>query len=120
MIRDPNAPLPDHGSDDSTLPRVFLREPGWYVSLKVGSVREFCHSIAPGDDAYHRLADGELFVHSSDEKLCLPCADRRGLLHFEPKGLGKPRDLSHWEEIAQPGETFKIVEIDTDRDRDRE
>src|SRR5690606_29391456 len=84
MIRDPNVPIPDRGEQDAPLvPRVFLREPGWKVGMKVGSEREFCHHIAPGDDAYHRLADGEIFIYSPEEKLCLPCADRRGLLHYE-------------------------------------
>ena len=28
--------------------------------------------------------DGEIHVRRGDERLCLPCAARRGLLHFEP------------------------------------
>ena len=111
MIRDPNVPIPDRGEQDAPLvPRVFLREPGWKVGMKVGSEREFCHNIAPGDEAYHRLSDGELFVFSPDERLCLPCADRRGLLHFEPKGLRKAMPTFEVDGPSGPGETFKVVD----------
>ncbi|RUL86279.1 hypothetical protein [Tautonia sociabilis] len=110
MIRDPNAPLPD--PEETLVPRVFLREPGWKVGMKVGSEREFCHAIAPGDDAYHRLSDGELFVYSPEEKLCLPCAERRGLLHFEPKRLRNSMQTFEMGGPAQAGDTFKIVDPD--------
>ena len=112
MIRDPNAPLPDRNEpNEPIVPRVFLREPGWKVAMKVGSDREFCHNIAPGEDAYHRLSDGELFIYSPDERLCLPCADRRGLLHYEPKGLRKPMRTLEVGGPAQPGETFIMRDL---------
>lgn len=69
------------------LSRLFLREPGWRIAQKVGSGKEYCHMIAPGHDYYHRLLDGEIYVYHGDEKLCLPCADRRGLFAKEPKQL---------------------------------
>ena len=67
--------------------RVFLSLPGWSVGLKVGSERSFCSMKAPGQDYYHRLLDGELFVWQGDERICFVCAERRGLLTFEPKTL---------------------------------
>lgn len=70
--------------------RIFVREPGWQVGQKVGSLREFCFMTAPGQDHYHRLDDGELFVFRGDERLCMPCAERRGLLAHEPRGLRDP------------------------------
>lgn len=42
---------------------------------------------APGQDFYHRLLDSEVFLHREDEKLCMACALRRGLLAAEPKRL---------------------------------
>lgn len=114
MIRDPNLPNAEHGPEEPMVPRVFLREPGWRVGLKVGSDREFCHSMAPGDDTYHRLADGEMFVYTPEERLCLPCADRRGLLHYEPKGLRQPMRTFELESPALPGETFKVIERRTE------
>jgi hypothetical protein len=67
--------------------RMFLFEPGWRIGVKTGSHREFCYMIGPGQDFYHRLVDRELFLFRNGEKLCLPCAARRGLIAFEPKQL---------------------------------
>lgn len=67
--------------------RLFLREPGWRIAVKNGSAREFCFVVAPGQDYYHRLQDGELYAFHGDERLCLACAIRRGLLTREPKTL---------------------------------
>jgi hypothetical protein len=72
--------------------RLFVFEPGWRISIKRGSHREFCYQMAPGQDYYHRLLDGEIYVHHHDEKLCLACAIRRGLVAFEPRKLRNPID----------------------------
>lgn len=99
-------------AESPALPRMFLREPGWRVGMKHGSEREFCHATAPEQEHYHRLLDGELFVHHNDEKLCMPCASRRGLLSFEPRllrstitaaGLEVPEDQSDYEVKPPPG-----------------
>ena len=71
-------------------PRLFLREPGWQVALKIGSERLFCYLTEPGETHYHRIVDGEIHLIRDDEKVCLPCAERRGLLAFEPKRLREP------------------------------
>ncbi len=81
------------GSDKPTAHRLFLHEPGWRVQLKVGSTREFCYAMAPGQDFYHRLLDGEVFLHNNEERLCLACAERRGLLSYQPKGLRDPEPI---------------------------
>ena len=67
--------------------RLFLHEPGWRIALKVGSDRTFCYMTAPGQDYYHRLLDGELYVYQGDERLCLACAGRRGLFSTESRSL---------------------------------
>jgi hypothetical protein len=67
--------------------RLFLHEPGWGVALKIGSERAFCYQIAPGQDYYHRLLDGEIYLYHGDEKLCLACAARRGLLSHDSRSL---------------------------------
>ena len=53
---------------------MFLAEPGWRIGVKAGSDREFCYMMTPGQDFYHRLLDGEIFLHRHEEKLCLACA----------------------------------------------
>ena len=75
-------------------PRLFIFEPGWRVGIKRGSERVFCYMMAPGQDYYHRLLDGELFLHHGDERLCLSCAARRGLIAFEPRLLRNPINYS--------------------------
>jgi hypothetical protein len=75
---------------DPTPRRLFLAEPGWRVGMKDGSTREFCYMMAPAQDYYHRLYDGEFYLQRGDERLCLACAERRGLIRFEPKGLRDP------------------------------
>jgi hypothetical protein len=67
--------------------RMFIFEPGWRVGVKSGSTRELCYMVAPGQDYYHRLLDGEVFLVRDGERLCLACASRRGLISFEPKQL---------------------------------
>ncbi len=84
----------DFDQDENEKPleahRLLLLEPGWRVALKVGSERDFCYAMAPGQDHYHRLLDGEIFLHNNEERLCLACAERRGLLSYKPKGLRDP------------------------------
>lgn len=67
--------------------RLFLREPGWRVALKIGSERLFCYMTHPGEKYYHRIMDGEIHLIRDDEKICLPCAERRGLLAYTPRKL---------------------------------
>ena len=76
-------------SDDETAisRRMFIFESGWRIGVKTGSTRELCYMMAPGQDYYHRLLDGEIFLVRDDERLCFACASRRGLISFEPKQL---------------------------------
>ena len=90
----PQPPSPS-GKSDASEPnnyarRLFVYEPGWRVAVKIGSERSFCYQMAPGQDYYHRLLDGEVYVFHGDERLCLACAERRGLLSYAPKALKPP------------------------------
>ena len=92
--------------------RLFVHEPGWLVALKVGSIRENCYQIAPGQDHYHRLADGEIYLARADEKLCLACAARRGLLSLEAKSL---RESITSFEYSVPVESVSDFELEPRR-----
>ena len=85
MIRDE-----DNAIETRDVPRLFVFEPGWQIAHKSGSFKEFCYAMAPGTDYYHRLLDGEVYLIRADEKLCIPCAARRGLLAYGPKSLREP------------------------------
>jgi hypothetical protein len=82
------AHLSDQGDPEVALPRrMFLFERGWRIGVNAGNHRSFCHVMALGQDFYHRIVDGEVFLFHNEEKLCLACAARRGLVTFEPKQL---------------------------------
>jgi hypothetical protein len=86
--RSSNQPsLPSQDAEIAQPRRMFIFEPGWRVGVKTGSTRELCYMTAPGQDYYHRLLDGEVFLVREGERLCLSCASRRGLISFEPKQL---------------------------------
>jgi hypothetical protein len=80
-------PLPARDDEIAPARRMFIFESGWRVGVKTGSTRELCYMIAPGQDYYHRLLDGEVFLVRDGERLCLSCASRRGLISFEPRQL---------------------------------
>jgi len=86
-VTQPMSPDPDEECEAAPARRMFISEPGWRVGVKAGSDREFCYTMAPGQDFYHRLLDGEVFLHRHAEKICLACAARRGLIVAEPKPL---------------------------------
>jgi hypothetical protein len=64
--------------------RLYLPEHDRYhVRVMSGVEREYCFQKAPGQDYYHLLVPGELYVDSGDERLCLNCALRRGIVTFD-------------------------------------
>ncbi|APW60975.1 hypothetical protein [Paludisphaera borealis] len=81
-------PPPDDTADSrECASRLYVHEAGWRISIKRGSVREFCYVMAPDQDYYHRLVDGEIYLHQADERICLSCAVRRGIIAYEPRRL---------------------------------
>ncbi len=88
------APPPESETASELLPRLYVFEAGWCVNIKRGNHREFCHMMAPGQDYYHRLLDGEIYLSHGDERLCLRCAVRHGIITFEPRRLRNPIDPS--------------------------
>jgi len=79
--------LPSPDGEIEPPKRRFLFESGWRLGIKRGSTREFCYMMAPGQNFYHRLLDGEIYFAREDERICFACASRRGLITFEPKQL---------------------------------
>jgi hypothetical protein len=60
--------------------RLYLPDSqSWEVRIKSGE-RLYCCVRNEGEDWFHLLVDGELFLQSGEEKLCLNCATRRGIL----------------------------------------
>lgn len=85
--KQPSTPAPAPRAEAPAGARLFVHEAGWSVSVKRGSDRTFCHMMTPGQDYYHRLMDGELYLHREPERLCLACAARRGIISYEARRL---------------------------------
>ncbi len=111
ILKSPKAVKPEVAEPKT--PRIFLREPGWRVTLKVGSDRLFCYMTIPGEKYYHRIMDGEIHLTRDDEKICLPCAERRGLLAFSPKPLRDPEPTIQFL-LDQIGEDELLVALTWD------
>lgn len=53
---------------------------GWHAAIQSGVDRHHCYAKAPGQDYFHLIVPGEIYVQKGDEKLCLMCALRMGVL----------------------------------------
>jgi hypothetical protein len=52
----------------------------WDVHIKRDSERYFCYSKHPGEEWFHLILNGEIYVARQHEKYCLRCALRMGFL----------------------------------------
>lgn len=53
---------------------------GWGAHLKTDSEKVYCYSKHPGEDFYHRISRGEVYVQRDHEKYCIECALKLGFL----------------------------------------
>lgn len=68
--------------------RIYVLNPEqWRFCVKLDWEKEYCYFQNPGEDYYHSLLKGEVYVQREYEKVCLNCAWRKGLL---------TRDRVHW------------------------
>ena len=64
--------------------RLYVPIPeNWEVHLKQGWEKEYCYMQNPGEDYFHLLIAGELYLKRGSEKYCLNCAVRMGVLTTE-------------------------------------
>ena len=69
--------------------RLYAPHPDeWRAALKQGWERDYCFAQNPGEDFFHLLMNGEIYLQRGDEKYCLNCALRRGYL---------TRDRMNWQ-----------------------
>ena len=77
--------------------RLYLPNPdGWVAKVKQGSAKESCSLQNPGEDYFHLLMNGEIYLQRGFKKYCLRCALRRGLI---------TRDRLSWQ--RQPSKNWK-------------
>lgn len=77
--------------------RLYLpKHSGWEAVIKQTWEQEHCYAKSPGEDWFHLLANGEVYVQRGSEKYCLTCALRLKILTrnrlFWQKGTRGPED----------------------------
>ncbi len=69
--------------------RLYLpQHDGWEGRVKSDSTKEYCYYKNPGDDFFHLLVVGEIYLVRGDEKCCLNCAIRHAIV---------TSDRLHWQ-----------------------
>ncbi|WP_397570266.1 hypothetical protein [Schlesneria sp. T3-172] len=66
-------PIPDH--------RLYVPDnEDWKAEIKRDSEKVYCYSKHPGQDWFHLILNGEIYVSRQHERYCLRCALRMGFL----------------------------------------
>ena len=68
---------------DDPIPDTRLYVPDnedWNVEIKRDSERVYCYSKHPGQEWFHLILSGEIYVTRQHERYCLRCALRMGFL----------------------------------------
>lgn len=82
-------PAGSPSATDSVDSRLYLPDTGeWEACIKRDSDKIYCYQKSPGQDYYHLILSGELYLKNGHEKLCLTCALRRGVV---------THDRLHWQ-----------------------
>lgn len=73
--------------------RLYVSDPeGWQAHVKQGWEKQYCYYKHPGEDYFHLLMNGEVYLQHGDEKVCLTCALRHGIL---------TTDRLHWQHLPR-------------------
>lgn len=71
-------PLPDNSNPDA---RLYIPDHNeWEVHIKRDSDRVYCYAKLPGQDWFHMILNGEIFISRQHERYCLGCALRLNYL----------------------------------------
>ena len=87
----------DTAAADSADVRLYLPDPdGWTAKVKQGWEKLYCFYKQPGQDYFHLLMGGEIYLQRGEEVVCLMCALRRGLittdrLNWQHRGRSRER-----------------------------
>lgn len=71
----------------------------WEVRVKHDAEKIYCYQKNPGEDFFHILTTGEIYLLRDDEKLCFRCALRDGII---------TRDRMHWQHRARGGKSAPL------------
>jgi hypothetical protein len=71
----------DDRAGDVTDIRVYVTDPlDWEARIKHDSEKMYCYQKNPGEDYFHLIVNGEIYLVRGDEKYCLRCAQRDGVV----------------------------------------
>ena len=78
------APSDERLQADASAPvdhRLYLTDPTTTrIEAKKSSEKGYCYHRFPGDEHFHLLMGGEVYVARGDQRICLECALRLGYL----------------------------------------
>ncbi|QDV51597.1 hypothetical protein [Gimesia fumaroli] len=81
MTHDPDRNQNDSASDQDARLYVPINDAeNINVAVKTSSSKEYCFSKFPGQDHFHLLMHGEIYVTNGHDMFCVECAIRHGLL----------------------------------------
>lgn len=74
-------------------PRLYVpAAEGWQAHIKRGWEQQYCYYKLPGQDYFHLIVSGEIYLQHGDEKVCLNCALRTGIV---------TADRLHWQHVPR-------------------
>lgn len=74
-------PLEDYLYDPLPDTRLYVPDNAdWDVHIKRDSERVYCYAKLPGEDWFHLILNGEIYVTRQHERYCLRCALRMNFL----------------------------------------
>jgi hypothetical protein len=77
---------------------------GWKAAIKEDWNKEYCFAQMPGEDFYHLLVTGEIFLQRGTEKYCIGCAVRHGYAtHERAFWLQRPSSVEDQASGSSPG-----------------
>lgn len=56
------------------------RAEDWRAHVKQGWDKMYCYAKNPGEDYFHLIVGGEIYLQKGDDVLCLQCAARQGIV----------------------------------------
>lgn len=80
--------------EDNVDRRLYLPDPKCDVKVQRAGERAHCYMQNPGEEYFHRIVKGEIYIEFGTDKYCLNCAEKHGLIS---------RDRLFWQ--RQSGET---------------
>ncbi|MEX1230968.1 MAG: hypothetical protein WEB58_12060 [Planctomycetaceae bacterium] len=98
---------------DSTIEdrRVYVpHAEGVVVHIKSDHDKEYCYTKSPGEEYYHLLVAGEIYIQRGHEKFCLNCALAAGAITRDRLHWQRRESMTTFSRTAEPdAETIRVM-----------